>query len=78
VLELLGSLHYRPLGDYRSTDWPYLPWFADPRVTGPEGPLANFQAALASAESTIAARNAARMRPYPYLQPSLIPTSINI
>jgi arachidonate 15-lipoxygenase len=74
VLELLGSLHYRPLGDYRSTNAPYAPWFADPQVTAPEGPLPQFQAALAS----IAARNAERLRPYPYLQPSLIPTSINI
>lgn len=78
VLELLGSLHYRPLGDYRSTDWPYAPWFADPRVTAPEGPLPAFQAHLASVEAAIVARNAQRRRPYPYLQPSLIPTSINI
>jgi arachidonate 15-lipoxygenase len=78
VLELLGSLHYRPLGDYRSTDWPYAPWFSDPRVTAPEGPLAGFQAHLANVETVIAGRNAERMRPYPYLQPSLIPTSINI
>ena len=78
VLELLGSLHYRPLGDYRSTNAPYDPWFADPRVTAPEGPLATFQAHLASVDAQIAARNAERRRPYPYLQPSLIPTSINI
>jgi len=78
VLELLGSLHYRPLGDYRSTNAPYAPWFADPQVTGPEGPLPQFQASLASIDARIAARNANRLRPYPYLQPSLIPTSINI
>lgn len=78
VLELLGSLHYRPLGDYRSTNAPYAPWFADPQVTGPEGPLPQFQAHLASIDARIAARNANRLRPYPYLQPSLIPTSINI
>jgi arachidonate 15-lipoxygenase len=78
VLELLGSLHYRPLGDYRSTDAPYGPWFTDPRVTAPEGPLTAFQAQLANVDSVIAARNAQRRRPYPYLQPSLIPTSINI
>jgi arachidonate 15-lipoxygenase len=78
VLELLGSLHYRPLGDYRSTNAPYGPWFADPQVTGPAGPLAQFQARLASIDEAIAARNAQRLRPYPYLQPSLIPTSINI
>jgi arachidonate 15-lipoxygenase len=78
VLELLGSLHYRPLGDYRSTNAPYAPWFADPQVTAPEGPLPQFQAHLASIDEAIAARNANRLRPYPYLQPSLIPTSINI
>lgn len=78
VLELLGSLHYRPLGDYRSTNAPYAPWFADPQVTGPEGPLVQFQTHLASIDARIAARNANRLRPYPYLQPSMIPTSINI
>lgn len=78
VLELLGSVHYRPLGDYRSNAFPYPLWFQDPRVTGPEGPLAWFQAALTGVEAEIVARNAARMQPYPYLQPSLIPTSINI
>ncbi|WP_293643435.1 lipoxygenase family protein [Sphingopyxis sp. RIFCSPHIGHO2_12_FULL_65_19] len=78
VLELLGSVHYRPLGDYRSNAFPYPLWFQDPRVTGAEGPLAWFQAALQGVEAEIAARNAERMQPYPYLQPSLIPTSINI
>lgn len=78
VLELLGSVHYRPLGDYRSNAFPYPAWFQDPRVTGAEGPLAWFQAALQGVEVEIAARNAERMQPYPYLQPSLIPTSINI
>ncbi len=78
VLELLGSVHYRPLGDYRSNAFPYPLWFQDPRVTRAEGPLAWFQAALAVVEAEIAARNAERMQPYPYLQPSLIPTSINI
>ncbi|WP_428630826.1 lipoxygenase family protein [Sphingopyxis sp.] len=78
VLELLGSVHYRPLGDYRSNAFPYPLWFQDPAVTGAEGPLAWFQAALTEVEAEIAARNAERMQPYPYLQPSLIPTSINI
>ncbi|QCB53603.1 arachidonate 15-lipoxygenase [Sphingopyxis sp. PAMC25046] len=78
VLELLGSVHYRPLGDYRSNAFPYPLWFQDPRVTGAEGPLAWFQAALAGVEAEIVRRNAGRMQPYPYLQPSLIPTSINI
>ncbi|MBB6428010.1 lipoxygenase family protein [Sphingopyxis sp. JAI128] len=78
VLELLGSVHYRPLGDYRSNAFPYPTWFQDPRVTGAEGPLAWFQAALKGVEAQIVARNAQRIQPYPYLQPSLIPTSINI
>lgn len=78
VLELLGSVHYRPLGDYRNNAFPYPLWFQDPRVTGAEGSLAWFQAALVGVEAEIAARNAERMQPYPYLQPSLIPTSINI
>lgn len=78
VLELLGSVHYRPLGDYRSNAFPYPKWFQDPRVTAKEGPLAWFQAALVDVETRIVARNANRMQPYPYLQPSLIPTSINI
>jgi arachidonate 15-lipoxygenase len=78
VLELLGSVHYRPLGDYRSNAFPYPKWFQDPRVTATEGPLAWFQAALTGVEAEIVQRNAERMQPYPYLQPSLIPTSINI
>ena len=78
VLELLGSLHYRPLGDYRSNAFPYPLWFQDPRVTAKTGPLAWFQAALTDVETEIVARNAQRLAPYPYLQPSLIPTSINI
>ncbi len=78
VLELLGSVHYRPLGDYRSNAFPYPLWFQDPRVTEAEGPLAWFQAALQGVEAEIVTRNTERMQPYPYLQPSLIPTSINI
>jgi arachidonate 15-lipoxygenase len=78
VLVLLGSLHYRPLGDYRSNDYPYPLWFEDPKIIAAGGPLASFQAALAGVDAAIAARNAARQYPYPYLSPSLIPTSINI
>ena len=78
VLWLLGSIHYRALGDYRSSNFPYPDWFADPAVIGPEGPLPRFQAALKAVEKQIVSRNANRLRPYPYLQPSLIPTSINI
>lgn len=78
VLTLLGSLHYRPLGDYRSNDFPYWPWFQDPQITASGAALDRFKSALAQVETAIAARNAERMWPYPYLAPSLIPTSINI
>ena len=78
VLTLLGSLHYRPLGDYRSNDFPYSPWFQDPQINGSGAALDRFKSALATVETTIASRNAERLWPYPYLQPSLIPTSINI
>jgi arachidonate 15-lipoxygenase len=78
TLYLLGSLHYRPLGDYRCRSFPYPQWFQDPAVIGSEGPLPRFQAALAQVEEEIVARNAGRMFPYPFLQPSLIPTSTNI
>jgi arachidonate 15-lipoxygenase len=83
VLWLLGSLHYRPLGDYRSNAFPYPSWFQDSAITGTgatadEAPLPRFQAALRAVEAQIVQRNANRLRPYPYLQPSLIPTSINI
>jgi len=78
VLYLLGSVHYRPLGDYRSNDFPYLDWFRDPAIIGADGPLARFQATLRGVDARIVARNAERQYPYPYLQPSLIPTSVNI
>lgn len=78
VLYLLGSVHYRPLGDYRSNDFPYLEWFRDPAIIGNDGPLARFQATLRGVDERIVARNAERQYPYPYLQPSLIPTSVNI
>jgi len=82
TLWLLGSVHYRPLGTYLSTDYVsgqgYKPWFQDPAVTGKSGLLAHFNAQLQQVESEIVARNSARRNPYIYLQPSLIPTSINI
>ncbi len=78
VLYLLGSLYYRPLGTYLSPQYPYPQWFRDPQIVGAEGPLARFQAALASVESQIVSRNAERMRPYDFLLPSLIPSSTNI
>jgi len=77
-LELLGSVYYRPLGDYRTNRFPYESWFQDPAINGDEGPLARFQAGLRAVESRIIARNKRRMHPYVYLQPSQIPTSTNI
>lgn len=77
-LELLGSVYYRPLGDYRTNRFPYKSWFQDPAIIGDEGPLARFQAGLRAVESRIIARNQRRMHPYVYLQPSQIPTSTNI
>jgi arachidonate 15-lipoxygenase len=77
-LELLGSVYYRPLGDYRTNRFPYKSWFQDPVITGDEGPLARFQAGLRAVEKRIIARNQRRMHPYVYLQPSQIPTSTNI
>ena len=76
VLSLLGSIHYRALGDYRSNDFPYRAWFRDPAIV--DNALPRFQAALAVVEATIDARNAQRRREYHTLLPSRIPTSINI
>jgi arachidonate 15-lipoxygenase len=76
TLYLLGSVHYRALGDYRSNSFPYLTWFRDPAVT--DTALPSFQSSLTEVESRIVARNRERLSPYTYLQPSLIPTSINI
>lgn len=78
VLYLLGSLHYRPLGSYRSSQFPYPQWFQDPQIMGEGGPLSRFQAGLADVEEQIIARNAGRRRPYSFLMPSLIPSSTNI
>ncbi|PHR16471.1 MAG: arachidonate 15-lipoxygenase [Sphingopyxis sp.] len=77
-VELLGSVYYRPLGDYRTNRFPYKSWFRDPAIIGDEGPLARFQAGLRAVEARIIARNQRRMHPYVYLQPSQIPTSTNI
>ncbi len=51
------------------------PPFDDARV---EGPLAAYRARLDALESAIAAREATRALPYPYLLPSLVPASIII
>jgi len=78
VLYLLGSVYYRPLGTYLSNDFPYPAWFRDPAIIGADCALPRFQAALQEVETRILARNAERRSPYTFLQPSLIPTSINI
>ena len=78
VLFLLGSVYYRPLGTYLSNDFPYPAWFRDPAIIGADCALPRFQAALHEVETRILARNAERRSPYTFLQPSLIPTSINI
>ena len=77
-LILLGSVYYRPLGEYQTNRFPYRSWFQDERITQSEGPLERFQAGLHEVEKRIVERNQERMHPYQYLQPSLIPTSTNI
>ena len=77
VLYLLGSVHFRALGDYRSNHFPYLPWFEDHAIVKNGGPLDRFQQSLREVQTKIEARNTARP-PYPFLLPKGIPNSINI
>ncbi|MFI7003604.1 lipoxygenase family protein [Nocardia sp. NPDC050175] len=77
LFDVLGSVHYRPLGDYRTNTFPFANAINDPRIAGPGGPLDRFRAALRDAEATINDRNSQR-EPYTYLLPSTIPTSTNI
>ncbi|MFI1918075.1 lipoxygenase family protein [Nocardia sp. NPDC020380] len=77
VLDTLGSLHYRPLGDYRTNTVPFPNAINDPRIVGPGGPLDKFRATLRQAENTINDRNSQR-EPYTYLLPSGIPNSTNV
>jgi arachidonate 15-lipoxygenase len=77
ILYLLGSVHYRELGDYRSNQFPYLPWFEDKSIIGEDGPLARFQQSLLHVETVIKSRNSLRIS-YEFLLPSKIPNSINI
>jgi arachidonate 15-lipoxygenase len=65
---MLGALRYTQLGQYDGGA------FGDPKVAAP---LGAFQARLAEIEKIIQERNAARPA-YEFLQPSLIPQSINI
>ncbi|MEL6345932.1 MAG: lipoxygenase family protein [Myxococcota bacterium] len=78
VLHLLGSVYYRPLGDYQSNSFPYEDWLRDPAITADGGPLAQFRERLQAIEAEITTRNQRRPAPYPYLLPSRIPVSINI
>ncbi|MFI6040417.1 lipoxygenase family protein [Nocardia sp. NPDC051321] len=77
LFDVLGSVHYRPLGDYRTNNFPFANAINDLRITAPDGPLDRFRAALRRAEDTINDRNSQRA-PYTYLLPSTIPTSTNI
>ncbi|MFI5782506.1 lipoxygenase family protein [Nocardia sp. NPDC051570] len=77
TLDSLGSVLYRPLGDYRTNHPPFPNAFDDPRIVGPGGPLEQFRSALQAVEATINDRNSGR-DPYTYLLPSRIPTSTNI
>ena len=77
VLHLLGSVHFRALGDYRSNDFPYLEWFEDQAITQSGGPLQRFKQSLLDVQAQIEARNTARID-YSFLLPKSIPNSINI
>lgn len=77
VLHLLGSVHFRALGDYRSNDFPYLEWFEDRTITKSGGPLQRFKQSLRDVQAQIEARNTTRIG-YPFLLPKSIPNSINI
>jgi arachidonate 15-lipoxygenase len=77
ILYLLGSVHYRALGDYRANQFPYHHWFEDHEITKKEGPLAQFQDALKQVQNKINVRNTMRIS-YEFLLPSNIPNSINI
>ncbi|WP_299496174.1 lipoxygenase family protein [uncultured Shewanella sp.] len=84
VLTLLGSVYYRPLGEYKENTFPYAAWFKDERVTKKGGPLAQFNDNLKQVEVHIKQDISQRqhvfpdLAPYDYLLSSKIPMSINI
>ncbi|MCL1126246.1 lipoxygenase family protein [Shewanella surugensis] len=84
MLTLLGSIHYRKLGEYKDNHFPYKSWFKDKKVTEANGPLTQFQNQLLRVENDIQTAIIARQsyypdaEPYDYLLPSSIPCSINI
>jgi arachidonate 15-lipoxygenase len=69
LCDLLGQGYHTVPGQYSAG------WFTDDRV---QAPLQQFQTRLVEIEGAIALRNKTRPYPYPYLQPSKIPQSINI
>ncbi len=77
LLQILGGVYYRQLGEYSTNNFPYLDWFEDDKITGEGGPLSQFQASLADIEKTINIQNETRQE-YSFLLPSKIPPSINI
>lgn len=78
TLWLLGGVHFRKLGDYLATDFPYHAWFLDERITRDGGPLERFRTDLRVVEAEIERANTKRAVAYTFLQPSLVPESINI
>lgn len=77
LLQILGGVYYRQLGEYKTNNFPYFEWFEDNKVTMSGGPLAKFQESLVAIEAAINARNKHRPE-YSFLLPSKIPVSINI
>lgn len=77
LLQILGGVYYRQLGEYKTNNFPYFDWFEDNRITVTGGPLAAFQSSLVNIEAVINTRNQHRPE-YSFLLPSKIPVSINI
>jgi arachidonate 15-lipoxygenase len=77
LLQILGGVYYRKLGEYRTNNFPYPDSFTDKRVTQSGGPLNVFRATLDVIEKVITERNQTR-EAYGYLLPSKVPPSINI
>lgn len=74
-LNVLGTVYYRRLGDYRTNEFPYPKCVVDRRVV-PR--LEAFNRRLRNTEREIKGRNTKRHWEYPYLLPSNIPMSTNI
>lgn len=74
-LNVLGTVYYRRLGEYKLPYFPHRPALTDTRVADP---LEKFNSRLRAVEEEIVRRNAGRKWEYPYLLPSNIPTSTNI